>query len=352
MPKRILRNLTLNAIAAVDFPCQEGAKAVIIKRRDGPAPAPTAKAGSGLARAIAKYIGSDDGAHTFAEVLTENNFDREIWPLTDALSQSIRSIMGDTALSSAERDRKVTVSVDEFLTAVRALDPPASGGETVSEKVERQLRELIMRKDDDMPTIETLTADLAKANGQITTLTAEVASEKARADTATTALETEKAAHVATTTKLVEATDETIKVGDQEFKKSVVGEASFSLAKAAAADAAQTRFEKRAEVDFAHVAGTPADKALVLKHIAAMPEDAQKAAEAILLAAENMAKSGFSRLGSGGEQNPTLKAATDAFIEKVEAIEVAEKCDRMAAMRKARVAHPDLFETYQEAGAA
>lgn len=350
MTKRILRNLKLNAIAAVTSPCQEGAKAVIIKSRDGGA---RMAKGSGLARAVAKYVGTDSGAHSFQEVLAENKFSEAIWPYTDALSQSIRSIIGDPNLTPTERDQKITLTVDEFLTAVRALDPPPSGGETESEKIEKQLRELISRKDDPMPkTVEQLEAELAQKNGQISTLTTERDAEKVRADRLDGELTTEKAAHTTTKAALVEATDETIKVGGQEFKKSVVGEASFAVAKAAADERDQARVEKRAEVEFGHVAGTVAEKALVLKAIERLPDDAKAAAEKILLAAETMAKSGFSRLGSSGEQNPTAKAATQAFIEKVEEIEKTEKCDRMAAMRKARVAHPDLFEAYQDAGAA
>lgn len=350
MPKRILRNLTLNAIAAVNNPCQEGAKAVIIKSRDGPAPVVK---GSGLARAVAKWVGSESGAHSFQEVLAENKFSEAIWPYTDALSQSIRSIMGDADLSAPERDRKVTVSVDEFLTAVRALDPPPSGGETESEKVEKQLRELITRKDDPMPkTVAELVAENPALKAHIDQIEAARDSEKARADRLDGELTTEKTAHGTTKAALVEATDETIKVGGQEFKKSVVGDAAFAMTKAAAAERDQARVEKRAEVEFPHVAGTVAEKALVLKAIEGLPDDAKAAAEKILTSAETMAKSGFSRLGSSGEQSPTAKAAQQAFIEKVEEIEKTEKCDRTSAMRKARVAHPDLFEAYQDAGAA
>lgn len=339
--------LDLNELSSVDNPAQPGALAMIMKRA-GPVDPPAE--GSGLARAITKYIGSDDGAHTFEEVLAENKFDQQIWPMTDALSQSVRSVMGDEALTPAERDAKITDSVDQFLTAIRALDPPADGGETQSEKVEKQLRELISKKDDPMPkTVAELEAELAKAQGQITTLTGERDTEKARADKAETDLTTEKAAHVETKKALGEATEETLKVEGAEVKKSVVGEANFAIFKAQESRAETAEATKRAETEFGHVAGSPAEKALVLKALNRMDEDTSKALTAILTSAEKMAAGAFDRLGTGSELSPSVKAARATFMEKVAEIEKRDSCTRMAAMTKAEDEHPDLFEAYREA---
>jgi hypothetical protein len=340
--------LTLNELSSVDNPAQPGALAMIMKRAD-PVDQP---AGSGLARAIAKYVSADSGAHSFQEVLAENKFSEAIWPFTDALSQSIRSIMGDGDLTAVERDRKITATVDEFLTAVRRLDPPETGDETESEKVEKQLRELISKKDDPMTTksLETLQAEIDALKGQLATVTAERDTQKAAAEQAATDLAAEKTAHETTKASLVEATDEAITVAGKEFKKSVVGEASFSVAKAAADERDQANFEKRAATEFGHVAGTATEKALVLKHAASADEATQKAITAILESAEKLAKGGFSTLGTTGELSPTVKAARAGFMEKVAEIEKRDSCNRMTAMNKAEIEHPDLFEAYREAG--
>lgn len=342
MPKRILRNLTLTHISAVDDPCQEGAKAAIIKRRD-----PTTK-GSSLARSIAKYVGTDDGAHTFNEVMRENRFSEAIWPLADAFTQAVRSIVADTEITAQVRDAKITTSVDEFLSAVRQLDPPEAGAE-----VEKQLRELISKREDPtMKTVEQLETEIATLKGQITTLTSERDTAVTAKTTAETALETEKAAHGETKKALTTATDETITVGGQELKKSVVGEASFSVAKAMRDERDTAVLEKRASDEFGHLPGTTTEKAKVLKVVEAVPdEDTRKAALAIFTAAEKMAAGGFGRLGSTGEQSPTAKQAVATFKGKVAEIMKRDSCKETDAMRKARTEFPDEFEAYQEAAA-
>lgn len=340
MPTRILRNLTLNAIAAVDDPCQEHAKAAIIKRRDPPADPPGASA---LAKSVAKYIGSDDGAHSFAEVLAENKFDQAIWPMTDALSQSIRSIMGDTGLTPADRDQKITASVDEFLAAVRRLDPAEVGGEEPIEKVERQLRELIRKKEPSMKTVEQLQAEIDTLKGQIGTLTTErdnAIAAKGAAESAKAAAEGERDTAKAA---LAEATDETIKVGDREVKKSKIGEDTFAIVKAQEERAELAVLEKRAATDYAHVPGTDSEKALVLKAAGGMSEEARKAFDTILGAAERMAKAGFDRIGYGGDVEPTLKAAQATFTAKVKEIAKRDSVPEFEAMKTARTECPAEF---------
>lgn len=344
MPKRRLSSLKLTHIAAVTMPCQEGAQAVLMKRREDPvAPSP-------LATSVAKYVCEDDGAHSFDEVLAQNRFSEAIWPLTDAFTQSIRSIMGDKELGTTDRETRIAESVDEFLSAVRSKAPPAEAA-----KVESELSKLIKQGDPDMKTVEQLEAEIATLKGThtaaIEVLTGERDTQKARADAAETALATEKTAHGETQKSLAEATDETLKVGDKEVKKSVFGAEQFDVLKAQEERAQLAELSKRAETDFGHVVGTAAEKAQVLKAIVALPEDARKAAEAILESAEKMAASGFDRFGVTGEMPATLLKAKGDFNAKVEEIVARDKCNRTTAMQKARTEHPDLFEAMQEADA-
>lgn len=346
MPKRRLTSLKLSAIAAVDFPCQEGARALLMKRRTDP------PALSECAKLVAKYVSEDDGAHSFDEVLQENQFSEAVWPLTDAFTQAIRSIMGDKTIAQADREAKIAESVDEFLVAVRSKAPPAEAA-----KIESELAELVKEGVSDMKTVEELTREVEKLTGQMTaataqigTLTTEKAAAVERAEKAEGELATEKAAHGETKKALVAASDETIKVGEREIKKSAVGEDMFALAKGQQEEAELARAEKRAEAEFPHVVGTAAEKATVLRAIDALPEPAQKAAQAILVSAEKMAAAGYERFGAGGGEEPESVAKAKADFEgKVSEIEKRDSCPRTTAMQKARTEHPDLFEAYQAA---
>jgi capsule polysaccharide export protein KpsE/RkpR len=356
MAKRNLKNLHLRAIAAVDRPCQEHAKALVIKR------AFSAEDPQQLAVAeIAKYICTDDGAVSFQTVLADSKFDQNVWPCVDALSQSIRSIVGDSSLTGGERDAQITEGVQQFLQSVRDISP----------EVSKQLSGLLVRKrEGSMPkTVEELQSDVTKLEGQVTDLTTKLtAAEKAKTDamnakdeadaeckTAKAALDAVKAeggelatvkAELATAkAALTAATEETLKVGDVEVKKSEVGEAQFKLTKGLQDEAAIARLEKRASEEFPNLVGTSAEKAQVLKLVSSMPEDApaRKSLEAILKSAEKMIAQGFARLGAGGGQSPTQKAAEQTFKGKVAEIRKRDNISEHAAMTKARSEFPSEF---------
>jgi hypothetical protein len=332
MPRRNLRNLKLRAIAAVDDPCQEHAKALIIKRNFS-----TDTQRDETVRELGKYICQDDGAHSFQECLADSKFDQNIWPCVDALSQSIRSIVGDGSLTGAERDSQIQTSVDQFLSAVRAISP----------EVSKRLEPLLRKEGRSMPkTVEELEKQVSELTGQLTSANALVASEKARADAAekakTDALsEKDKAVADCNTAKaaLAAATDETISYGGEEIKKSEVGDGPFKIAKAATASEQNSRLEKRASEEFPHVVGTPTQKARILKFVDGLdPEkdETAKALLAVLKSAEKMAKLGFANLGSRGEKDPDVKKARQTYDQKVEEIRKRDEIGRAAAMSKAR----------------
>jgi hypothetical protein len=318
--------LKLGELSSVDNPAQPGALALIMKRHEGMDPAVVAD--------VAKYVCETDGAHTFQEVLRENKFSQEIWPCVDALSQSIRSIVGDGSLTGAERETKVRNSTDQFLAAVNAIAP----------EVSKQLEPLLARKERDMPkSIEDLEKQVGELTGQLTSATALAQTEKARADKAEGELASEKSAHGETKKALATATEEVLKVGDVEVKKSEVGEAQFNLTKGLQNEAQMARLEKRASDEFQHVVGTATEKALVLKAIDSKPADdpTRKAMEAILTSAEKMAKLGFDSLGGRGEGDPDVKKALQTYDGKVAEIQKRDSISRSAAMSKARNEFPD-----------
>jgi hypothetical protein len=323
-------SLKLGELSSVDRPAQAGALATIMKRDDGtPPPAPVRKTGASLlAMSVAKYIDSDAGAHTFDEVLQANVFDEKIWPMTSALSQSIRSIMADKNLKPADKETKVTDSVDEFLTAVREISPSA----------EKRLAELISKKDDTMKTVAELIAENPALKAHIEGIEGE-------RNTAKTALETEKAAHVETAKALTAASDEVIKVDGQDVRKSAVGDASFAVFKSLDNRATMATLEKRAGDEFGALVGTATEKALVLKHAATMDEATRKAFDAILTSAQAMAAKGFDRLGGAGGLDPTsdVAKAQGDFKGKVTEIAKRDGVSEFKAMQKARTEFPDEF---------
>lgn len=300
---------------------------------------------------LAKYVCEGDGAHTFSEVLRENKFSQEVWPCVDALSQSIRSIVGDDALTGGEREAKINASVEQFLQAVRDIAP----------EVSKQLSELCSKREGQMPkTPEELQAELTKVEGQLADATKRADTEKTRADTAESELTALKAkvdeptkelaavkTELETTkAKLAEATEETIKVGNTEIKKSVVGPEQFAMAKALADERDTAKLEKRAESDFRHVVGTATEKAAVLRLVDGLPADnpTRKAVEAIMTSAEKMAANAFDTLGAGGGPTPTQKAAQATFDQKVDEIMKRDDLPRHRAMSKARGDFPAEYE--------
>lgn len=321
-------HLKLHELSSVDRPAQPGAKMTIMKRDTR---------GEELVE-IAKYVCEDDGAHSFSQVLTENKFSEQIWPYTDAFTQSIRSIVGDKGLSGADRDAKITASVGEFLAAVRTISPDT----------EKQLAELINKRDVPMPkTVEQLEGEVSTLKSQLETSASQLAIAnksledlKAEADAkGKEAEETKKA--------LAAATDEVITVGGQELRKSEVGAANFTMAKAMRDERDTAIFEKRASEEFPNLVGTTTEKALVLKSIETLPEDAKKAATAILTAAEKMTAAGFDRIGTGGGNNsPTEKAAEAGFMTKVAEVQKRDGIKQSDAMSKARQEFPEEFAAY------
>lgn len=275
--RRRLSALKLTAIAAVDNPCQEGARAAIMKR---------------------------------AECEDED-----------------------------EKNPKSPEGIaQKFLNDLREQAPQA----------EEELAKLISKKDTNM--------DLEKRVGELeaenATLKTNVTAAEKRATDAEAALATEKTAHAETKKSLVDATDEVIKVGTTEMKKSEVGEATFAMAKTLADDCDLVRLEKRAGEEFSHLPTSAPVTARVLKAIEEIAdEDVRKAAEQILTAAEKTATFGFSTVGTRGGAilAPSAKAAENAFEGRVQEIVKRDNCSELDAMRKAREEFPAEFEAFQQA---
>jgi len=366
--KATFTSLKLGELSSVDSPAQQGAVAVIMKRDD------EASRKDAVAL-IQKYVGVEDGAHDFQEVLVENKFSQEIWPFTDALSQSIRSIVGDKTLSADDRETKINESVQQFLTAVRGISPGAAG-----EAAMKGLIALFEKRGTKMPkTVEQLEAALAKANeeldtvkGQLTDMTQKADKAKQDMEEATeqckaarSALEKSgdnaelakqvadlKAENQTLKADLAKATDEVIKVEGEEVRKSDFGEAGFRVIKAQEDRVATAIRKAKAQENYPNVAGGSDSVALILKVRDQADEETQKAIDAVLKSNEAMAKSAFARLGTSFEKEADVHKARETFDSKVADIAKRDNLSDHQALSKARREFPTEYrEAYPNSGA-
>lgn len=282
MPKkRILNDLRLDKIAAVDRPCQEGARAVIIKRSD---------------------------EMSDKDTITKKEHE-------DALA----------ALKATHKSEIDTLKVEVEKMKADLAEALAKGKMSDDEKA-------CMDGMDDNKKKKFLSMSADERRAEIV---------KFRSG------------------------DETITVAGSVVRKSIVGEATFNVLKAQeerlianekaiakANDEAETaRIEKRVAEEFSHVAGTPAQKVLILKAFAlpGIAKDARDALDAILKSAEQMAIKAFDKIGHLNGQ-VEIKKGQQPFLEKVSAIQKRDSCSRLQALSKAQSEHPDEFQAYQEAG--
>lgn len=347
--KRQLKALTLSHISAVTYPCQEGAQAKILKAAPG--------------ATILKYCGDEPGAKSFATLLADKEerekiwqAQQELWPVFDALSESIRSTLADANLTSDAKQSMIRQSVTDFLETIRAKSPEVEAELAkhlaTIEKEGSEMSKIFKTLDEATAEIEKKDTEIADLTKSVETLTAERDAAVAKAD------EMEKAKDKAETDledmkKRADAagTDEVIKVAGQEVRKSVVGDAHFAIFKAQADemakardDAATARFEKRATEEFPSLVGTAAEKASVLKAIAGAGEEVVKAADAILTSAEKLAKAAFEKNGTSGGDAPEGQVTKAAFDAKVDEIQKRDGSSRQVAMQKARVELPGYAE--------
>lgn len=161
--------------------------------------------------------------------------------------------------------------------------------------------------------------------------------------------------------------DEEITVNGNVVRKSNVGDAVFEAMKSQQEQldkqkddiekANKERIEK--EIDavvktkYQHVAGTDAERAVALKAIRDLPEDAQKALTAIMDANEKLAKAAFEQLGVHSSYTPTeqneIKKARSDFETKVKEEIEKSNCTKATAMQRVAAANPELAEKYNAA---
>ncbi len=129
--KRILHGLRLGKIAAVDFPCQEGAIAVMLKRKEDSAPGSGAKLAKGLGETLRKIgfpvsaADEQESAEAFDEILQGQEITQEFWDAyyrgTQALERSLLSIIQDDA--AMDKTSMIAQSLQQFTDYIEQTMP-------------------------------------------------------------------------------------------------------------------------------------------------------------------------------------------------------------------------------------
>lgn len=202
---------------------------------------------------------------------------------------------------------------------------------------------------------------IEQLQAQLTELQKKHDVEKTRADKAESELKVEKAFHEATKTELsakIEKAkkDEVIKVGEQEIRKSVVGDEMYAILKAQndRAVALETQLdlasvEKRVSQEFGKLPGEAIAKAKFFRELSGLTKESKEVGETMLKAGQEAMVSLTKELGS---RTPGGFHSGEDKIEKI-AREI-QKADSKLTYEQAYVqalSTPDGLDAYRESKA-
>ena len=332
MPKqkrKILKDFELTEISGVDNPAQPTALMTIMKSK--------ASAKEHPILTLAKHYCTKniDNAKTFVGALIETKVSNELWPMTDALTTSIRSILASD-MADAEKPAAISASITQFSARIM------SEIEDVTNPLKKCITELLTKTEDDpMPAPEITVEELSK---QVATLTKKLSDAEVLAklsdgekkfmdgmsDDASKAFKGLSSDERKAKMNLAKSEDETIIVAGETVSKNVVGASMFAVIKSQQTDIAMQKveiakakekaevaeFTKRATADFSHIPGKADEIAAVLKAVAGSSEAVIKTVDEIFKSAEEMALKAFGKQGHGN--GSTALAGT--AIEKLETL--------------------------------
>jgi hypothetical protein len=313
--KRVMRSFKLDEISAVDRPAQKPATAPIMKRDAGGADQAAALLADLLADpALAKM--DDGGAKSFAEIVAEKEERRKayavaekLWPLWDAVQESIRSIACDGNLTPAGKIAAVRGSIDQFADAVRGEFPELAEeiGKAFTDPALGEIIAAVRTPGGDPVTKENPMTDntskVAELEAQIATL---------KADNTTLAARAEKAEADLAKAEIAK-TDEVLVIDGETIRKSETPAGTFALLKKQAKALEAAAFEKRAEAELPAMPGEPVAKGAALAALAALPEADRAVVETMLKAGNEALAKATREVGAGGDK--TEKSELDQIDE-------------------------------------
>lgn len=340
-----LSGLVLKELSLVDDPANVDSTVSIFKRRERVGSVePIVKAVASLMKAVT------DGAVSFDEAWAKSEADRKSWqaqdalyPLFDALRNSMSSIAGDQALSETDKRSKIEASVAAFLAAVKKALPDVeenlvqalAASPDVAPYMKRARKETDVEKD----------AQIAALTKQNTELTASLADVNKKLEASTTELTKAKTDLAAATTEIEKAKagpDETIIVAGQEIKKSVVGAGTFAAFKAQQDDLQVERIQKRVSAEIPSLPGDDIRKGKALLAITKIADqEARETVEAMLKAGNAAMATYFKEVGRVGD---LAKGSADEELEKGAQKYAAEQ---KISIEKARVAFLDTADGHR-----
>ena len=375
MPRR-LRRIRLHEVSLVDRPANPGAKIVLAKSQSR-VPGLVAEVMLKAARSFKDILEEQEAREAAWEV------ERQLWPMFDALSESLGSIMADSEITDkVDRIRETTT---QFLDACRERFP----------KVEDELEKVLLRcirdeRRDSMTDaekkqleelqkqVESLTTKLEKSQTALEASQREAslsADERAHADT----LDDEARAEFVAKSekdrrKVLDALkdDESLEVAGQKIYKSAVGDAMFAVMKAQQAEIEESRaataatqselrmekFAKKADAEIANLPGERDDRAAALEAIDGLKEEVRKTIHEMLRAGDEAMKKALEKperghTGQTGEdvvkgELPGTTDAEAALEQKAKDIQAADQNLTFAkAYQRAIEENPELYNDFR-----
>lgn len=287
MPKtRVLQNLRLDKIAAVDRPCQEHAMVAIIKRDGVPGDVP-----------------ADDGKETGMEKKEH-----------------------DDAIAALKAEHKTALDAQKAETAALKTQLEVATAKAGMSDDERQHME-DMDEDQKKKFLGMSRADRKKLVGK-----------RAEGD--------ETLDVGGATIRKSKVGDDVFAA--MKFQQGQI-EANAKDAKKAREEADVSKAEKRASEEFPSLPGTTVIKGQIIRAMAGQPAEVVAGFDAVMKAAEASVKGAFTAIGHGSNGKELAKGG-QPFLDKVAEIQKRDSVTRLVAMQKAQVEAPDAFEAFQEVG--
>lgn len=363
MPTK-LKRLVLKELSLVDRPANVDSVVTIFKRADK------------TVESIVKFCcdGSDyNGAKSFSDVLACTEARQKYWkaqealyPLMDALSESVRSVVADAAMTTEGKEASIRSNVEAFMTKLRDSLPDAE--EALTKFAEDIISGALTKEDTTMAD----KTELEKVQEQLDSVTkrAEMAELIAKASDAEKEFMKEmdddkkkefmalKPEDRTEKMRVAKAADEVLIVEGEEIRKSVVGAGMFAVIKSQqkrlddqAADVRKAQeaaelsdLRKRADDEFANLPGTTDERALVLKAMGKMDEAVRKSLEAILKAGQAALKAGFTKAGSSHVPVAEPGSASEQLTTLAKKYAEEHKVSEAVAYDKVAQANPELYE--------
>lgn len=334
--RRILRELNLTKIAAVDQPCNEHAQMTIMKRDDSAGDDPL------LEKKDLNLSGTDAGDKTGSNTGEEPMTAAEKKQIEDLEKQVTDLTTKLTKVTEDSGDAKKMAELQDELTAATAK------AEEAAAKVEKA-------EADAAEAAKAAAAELVKASMSDVEKDYFATLDKAGKDKFMDMDEEDRKKE----SKKSLDNDEVLEVAGRSIRKSIVGDDQFAVIKHQQEESVQlnkalteerdrrvtVELTKKAETDLSHMPGTTEEKVAALKVLGDMDAEARKALETMLAAGDKAVSAAFKTIGHGDGSKGDPDAA--AFSKRISEVKKRDECTQNEALAKAREEFPEEFKAYQ-----